>query len=69
MSESNLGDSQIFIINALRILGTTGGYILCTPGKNRMWKIRNAEVSVSGVNLSRACTTFVEDVTNPEKLT
>ena len=69
MSDSNLGSSRIFIINALRIIGITGGSITCTPGENRMWKVRNEEVSVSSVNLSRACAIFVDDVKNPERLT
>ncbi len=68
MSDSNLGSSRVHIINALRILGTTGGSITSTPGENRAWKVRNEEVSVTSVNLSRACAIFVEDVKNPERL-
>ncbi len=69
MSDSNLGSSRVHIINALRILGTTGGSIVSTPGENRAWKVHNEEVSVTSVNLSRACAIFVEDVKNPERLT
>ena len=68
LDESKLGDTRIFIINALRIIGITGGSITCTPGEHRMWKVRNEDVSVNSVNLSRACAIFVEDVQNPERL-
>lgn len=67
-TDTFLGSSHVFIINALRILGITGGSITSTPGENRMWKVRNEDVSVNSVNLSRACAIFVEDVKNPERL-
>lgn len=69
MSDSNLGSSRVHIINALRILGTTGGTIVSNPDENRRWMVRNKDVEVESVNLSRACAIFVEDVKNPERLT
>lgn len=64
----HLGNSHIFIIDALRILSATGGSITCTPDKLRKWKIRNNDCCCESIHLSRACASFVEDSKNPEKL-
>jgi len=69
MDDSKLGDSHIFIIDALRIISATGGSITCTPGEHRRWKVRNENVSVNSINLSSACAIFIKDVQNPERLT
>ncbi len=67
--DDHLGDSHIFIVDALRILSATGGSIICNLDEHRRWMVRNKDVSVESVNLSRACAIFIEDVKNPERLT
>lgn len=61
MTDAKLGRAHIFIINALTILGQTGGSIVCTPGQHLRWKVHNEDISCNSVDLTRACKMFVDD--------
>ena len=64
----HLGDSHIFIVDALRILSATGGSIICNPEENRRWTVRTKDLTIESVNLSRACSIFIDETKNLEKL-
>jgi len=49
------------ILDALIILGQTGGVITSSPDRQRRWKVRNDECSCNSTSLVRACKAFVED--------
>jgi len=49
------------ILDALIILGQTGGAVTSSPDRHRRWKVRNDECSCTSTSLVRACKAFVED--------
>ncbi len=61
------GDNQ-YILDALIILGRTGGSISCTPDQHRRWKVHNEDISCASVDLIRACKMFVVDWRSGDQL-
>lgn len=49
------------ILDALIILGRTGGSIIATPGKHRRWKVKNEDCVCNSTSLVRACKAFIQD--------
>ena len=49
------------VMDALVILGRTGGSIVAYPNEHRRWKVKNEDCVCNSTSLVRACKAFIED--------